>query len=97
MATNRPVKRTPSAPTGEHSPDGQAEPARHSEAAEPIRWLNEEELHARMALVGMVTKLPAAMDRRLQRDRSRDAVPTPTATLNTTQTWTEGWPSAHRE
>lgn len=33
-----------------------------------------------MALVGMVTKLPAAMDRQLQRDRSRNAVATPTAT-----------------
>ncbi|MDX3713253.1 MarR family winged helix-turn-helix transcriptional regulator [Streptomyces europaeiscabiei] len=68
MAKNRPVKRTPSAPTGEHSPGGQAEPERHSECAEPIRWLNEEELHAWMALVGMVTKLPAALDRQLQRD-----------------------------
>ncbi|MFJ9154853.1 MarR family winged helix-turn-helix transcriptional regulator [Streptomyces sp. NPDC102270] len=68
MAKNRTVKRTRSAPAGEDSPGGQAESARGSEAAEPFRWLNEEELHAWMALVGMVTKLPAAMDRQLQRD-----------------------------
>lgn len=36
MAKNRAVKRTPSAPAGEHSPGGQAEPARDSEAADPI-------------------------------------------------------------
>lgn len=68
MAKNRAVKRTFSAAAGEHSPGGQTEPAESSEAAEPIRWLNEEELHAWMALVGMVTKLPAAMDRQLQQD-----------------------------
>ncbi|WP_327699839.1 MarR family winged helix-turn-helix transcriptional regulator [Streptomyces sp. NBC_00459] len=68
MAKNRAAKRTPSAPVGETSPDGQAESAQGSEAAEPVQWLNEEELHAWMALAGMVTKLPAAMDRQLQRD-----------------------------
>jgi DNA-binding MarR family transcriptional regulator len=68
MAKNRAVKRTRSAPSDEHSPGGQTESAKDSEAAEPIRWLNEEELHAWMALVGMVTKLPAAMDRQLQQD-----------------------------
>ncbi|MFI5677228.1 MarR family winged helix-turn-helix transcriptional regulator [Streptomyces cellulosae] len=68
MAKNRAVKRTRSAPAGEHSPGGQAEPASGSEAAEPIRWLNEEELDAWMALVGMMSKVSAAMDRQLQRD-----------------------------
>ncbi|MDX2549127.1 MarR family winged helix-turn-helix transcriptional regulator [Streptomyces sp. WI04-05B] len=68
MVENRPVKRTRSAPAGEDSPGAQAESAGGGEAAEPIRWLTEEELHAWMALAGMVTKLPAALDRQLQRD-----------------------------
>ncbi|MFI6466235.1 MarR family winged helix-turn-helix transcriptional regulator [Streptomyces sp. NPDC050528] len=68
MVKNRPVKRTRSTPAGDHSPGAQAEPTGGSEAAEPIRWLNEEELHAWMALAGMVAKLPAALDRQLQRD-----------------------------
>lgn len=59
MAKNRAVQRSPSAPAGEHSPDRQAE---------PTRWLEEEELQAWMALAAMLTKLPAAMDRQLQRD-----------------------------
>jgi DNA-binding MarR family transcriptional regulator len=68
MAKNRAVKRTPSAPAGDHSSGGQAEPGGDSEAAEPVRWLTEEELQAWMALAAMLTKLPAALDRQLQRD-----------------------------
>jgi DNA-binding MarR family transcriptional regulator len=68
MAKNRAVKRTRSTPDGEHDLRGQAEPAKDTEAAEPIQWLNEEELHAWMALAGMMSTLSAAMDRQLQRD-----------------------------
>jgi len=68
MAKNRAVKRTPSGPAGEPSTGGPAEPEGGGEAAEPIRWLSEEELQAWMALAAMLTKLPAALDRQLQRD-----------------------------
>ena len=67
MAKNRAVKRTPGAPAGEPSP-GPAEPVADGDATEPVRWLGEEELQAWMALAAMLTKLPAALDRQLQRD-----------------------------
>lgn len=68
MAKNRAVQRTPSAPAGAPSPSGQAEPEGGSEATELVQWLTEEELQAWMALAAMLTKLPAALDRQLQRD-----------------------------
>jgi DNA-binding MarR family transcriptional regulator len=68
MAKNRAVKRTPGVPSGGSGSGGHAEPERDSEAVEPVRWLNEEELQAWMDMAGMLAKLPAALDRQLQRD-----------------------------